>query len=67
LPPPESAEAYVTTASGDKNCSDFQSQAAADAALRADPFDPWGLDRDGDAIACESDRAPMSLVPMRRR
>lgn len=44
--------------SGDLNCSDFASQAAAQAELRRDPTDPNGLDRDRDGIACESNRAP---------
>lgn len=43
---------------GDKNCSDFPSQAAAQAELRSDPSDPHGLDADKDGIACESNRAP---------
>jgi hypothetical protein len=33
-------------------------KAPAQAALRADPSDPWGLDRDKDGIGCESNRAP---------
>jgi hypothetical protein len=40
------------------NCSDFPSQAAAQAALREFPSDPFGLDRDRDGIACESNPAP---------
>ena len=40
--------------SGDKNCSDFKSQAAAQAELRRDPSDPHNLDTDKDGIACES-------------
>lgn len=46
---------------GDKNCSDFSSQAAAQAELRARPSDPYGLDRDKDGIACESNKAPKDL------
>jgi hypothetical protein len=38
---------------GDFNCADFSSQAQAQAVLRADPSDPFGLDRDRDGIACE--------------
>jgi hypothetical protein len=49
------------------NCADFASQADAQAVLRADPSDPWGLDRDRDGIACESNRAPKDLVPVLRR
>jgi hypothetical protein len=43
---------------GDKSCSDFSSQAAAQAELRRDPSDPHRLDTDKDGIACESNRAP---------
>jgi LPXTG-motif cell wall-anchored protein len=40
---------------GDQDCSDFASQAAAQAHLRADPSDLDGLDgSDNDGIACES-------------
>jgi hypothetical protein len=53
-------------ATGDKNCSDFPSQAEAQAALRADPSDPWGLDRDRNGIACEGNRAPNDLLPVPR-
>jgi hypothetical protein len=35
--------------------------------LSADLSDPWGLDRDRDGIACESNRAPRDLVPVPRR
>jgi micrococcal nuclease len=38
------------------NCSDFASQADAQAVLRADPRDPNQLDGDHDGIACESNR-----------
>ncbi|MFD8208676.1 excalibur calcium-binding domain-containing protein [Streptomyces sp. NPDC059695] len=34
------------------DCDVFTSQADAQAVLRADMFDPNGLDRDGDGIAC---------------
>lgn len=47
---------------GDMNCTDFRSQAEAQAALRADPSDPWDLDRDGDGIACETRPGPRDLV-----
>ena len=43
------------------NCSDFPSQAAAQAALRADPSDPNKLDPDGDGIACENNKGPKDL------
>ena len=36
------------------NCSDYATQAEAQAALNADPSDPEGLDRDNDGIACET-------------
>jgi hypothetical protein len=35
------------------DCEDFASQAAAQAAYRADPSDPADNDADGDGIACE--------------
>lgn len=37
----------------DQNCSDFPSQAAAQAHLEQDPSDPDNLDADDDGIACE--------------
>ena len=40
--------------SSDCNCSDFSSQAEAQAVLNAFPSDPHQLDRDKDGIACES-------------
>jgi len=36
------------------NCSDFATRARAQACLDAHPGDPFGLDSDGDGIACES-------------
>jgi hypothetical protein len=36
------------------NCSDFGTQAEAQACLNADLTDPFGLDQDGDTIACQS-------------
>jgi len=50
----------------DLNCSDFPSQAAAQAHLRADPSDPDRLDADHDGIACESNPAPKDLTPVVR-
>ncbi|MFG6094342.1 thermonuclease family protein [Leptothoe sp. ISB3NOV94-8A] len=38
----------------DCNCSDFQTQAQAQAVLDAFPGDPHRLDRDKDGVACES-------------
>lgn len=46
------------------NCSDFASQAAAQAYLRANPSDPDGLDGNDDGIACESLPAPRDEVPV---
>jgi Excalibur calcium-binding domain len=37
----------------DQNCSDFPSQAAAQAHLEQDPSDPDNLDADDDGVACE--------------
>ena len=52
---------------GDRyNCSDFASQADAQAVLRADPRDPNRLDTDRDGIACESNRAPFDQNPVPR-
>ncbi len=42
------------SAGGDYNCSDFASQAEAQAILNADPSDPSGLDGNKDGEACES-------------
>jgi hypothetical protein len=38
----------------DLDCSDFATQAEAQAAYNQDPSDPNGLDRDNDGVACES-------------
>jgi hypothetical protein len=38
----------------DCNCSDFATQAQAQACLNADPSDPFNLDGDSDGVACES-------------
>lgn len=56
----------ATAAHADLNCSDFPSQAAAQAHLRANPSDPDHLDTDGDGIACESNPAPKDLVKVDR-
>jgi micrococcal nuclease len=50
----------------DLNCSDFPSQAAAQATLRGDPTDPHRLDPDRDGVACERNRAPFDRTPVRR-
>ncbi len=49
--PPESPPA--TDSFEDLDCSDFSSQAEAQATLENDPSDPHGLDADSDGIACE--------------
>ncbi len=47
------------------NCMDFDSQADAQAELRADPSDPNGLDgNDDDGIACESLPGPTDTTPV---
>ncbi len=48
----------------DENCSDFSTQAAAQAHLRADLSDPDHLDTDHDGIACESNSCPCDLTPV---
>ncbi len=40
--------------SGDRDCGDFDSQEAAQAAYDADPSDPNDLDGDDDGQACEN-------------
>jgi hypothetical protein len=55
------------TGQGDRyNCSDFASQAEAQAVLRADPSDPNRLDKDGNGVACESSAGPKDLLPVVR-
>jgi hypothetical protein len=56
--------ASVTTASAAVNCSAFPSQAAAQAAYRADPLGLANLDRDRDGIACEANPAPFDRTPV---
>src|SRR5262249_24954900 len=51
---------------GDMNCTDFRSQAEAQAGLRSDPSDPWDLDRDRDGVACETRPGPKDLTPVPR-
>lgn len=48
------------------NCADFESQARAQAVLRADPSDPNQLDTDRDGIACEARPAPRDVSPVVR-
>jgi hypothetical protein len=47
------------------NCSAFASQAAAQAAYRANPLGLANLDRDRDGIACENNRAPFDRRPVK--
>jgi hypothetical protein len=77
-PPPATAAPQPTSAAtvappsssipGDiYNCSDFPSQAAAQAYLRQYPSDPSGLDQGGiPGVACESNPAPKDTVPVPR-
>jgi micrococcal nuclease len=52
---------------GDRyNCGDFQTQAEAQAVLRANPSDPNRLDADRDGIACETRPAPRDTVRVPR-
>ena len=46
------------------NCSDFVSQAAAQARLREDPTDPDRIDADGDGLACENNPGPYDYDPV---
>lgn len=49
-----------------QDCSSYPSQAAAQAALRANPSDPNNLDPDDDGIACEDRPAPFDRTPVNR-
>ena len=49
------------------DCSGYPSQAAAQAALRADPSDPNNLDPDDDGIACENNPGPYDRTPVNRQ
>lgn len=48
------------------DCSGYPSQAAAQAALRANPSDPNNLDPDDDGIACENNPGPYDRTPVNR-
>jgi excalibur calcium-binding domain-containing protein len=51
----------TANAATDRDCPDFESQAAAQAAFDAVPGDPERLDADNDGIACEDQQyAPAS-------
>jgi hypothetical protein len=67
---PTSQPDAVRSDENDLTCSDFASQAEAQAAFDADPTDPHGLDLDLDGIACEipfvtpgAERAPVAAEP----
>ncbi len=51
-PPPSNVPPLP--ADGDYNCSDFQTQAQAQAVYNQDPSDPYHLDGEGDGVPCES-------------
>jgi len=53
-PPSRSQPAPAPTGGADLDCSDFASQAQAQAELMSDPSDPNGLDADYDGQACET-------------
>ncbi len=40
-------------APADRDCAEFAHQEEAQGVLEADPSDPFGLDADGDGVACE--------------
>jgi hypothetical protein len=46
------------------DCSNFPSQAEAQAHLRTDPTDPDRIDLDGDGLACENLPGPYDLDPV---
>jgi hypothetical protein len=50
-----------------QDCSGYPSQAAAQAALRANPSDPNDLDPDDDGIACENNPGPYDRTPVNRQ
>jgi endonuclease YncB( thermonuclease family) len=65
--PPSEFDPTKYIAQGNRyNCSAFGSQAQAQAVLRADPLDPNRLDADRDGVACESNRAPFDVEPVKR-
>ena len=66
-PPPGAFNPWGYIGQGDAfNCSDFRTQADAQAVLRADPTDPNRLDGDADGIACELNPCPCDRVPVPR-
>lgn len=54
--------AGVANAQGDRNCSDFSSQAEAQQFFENTQGDPHGLDADNDGIACEELPGPSDVV-----
>jgi hypothetical protein len=56
--PASAAPRQPSSSDGDLDCPDFESQAAAQEHLRADPSDPDRLDADNDGVACETNPAP---------
>ena len=57
--------ALPAAAQDNQNCPEFESQAAAQEHLRADPTDPDQLDgNDDDGRACEGNPAPYDLEPV---
>jgi Excalibur calcium-binding domain len=54
----------TTAGAATVNCSAFPSQAAAQAAYRANPVGLANLDRDRDGIACEDNPAPFDRTPV---
>jgi len=53
------------TQASDHLCTNYPSQAAAQAAYRADPVGHSSMDADSDGIACETRPAPRDLTPVR--
>lgn len=64
--PPVRPSKERTAKERDFDCKHFPSQAAAQAALRRDPADPHGLDRNRDGVACERNPPPYDKVPVDR-
>jgi micrococcal nuclease len=52
--PPEQAPTPTPRPDVKKDCTDFRSQADAQAELERDPSDPNNIDADGDGVACET-------------
>ena len=66
--PAPTFDPYRYVGQGDAyNCTDFASQARAQAVLRADPRDPNKLDANADGLACESNPPPYDFNRVPRR